>query len=78
MIQLEDLGHLLEPLLELLDLKFTQERLISISHVRWPTTDLLEVVAKLDHRRVLEHPFRIDHQLSVFQRIDIALDQQQV
>jgi hypothetical protein len=36
------------------------------------------VVTELDHRCVLEHPARVDDQLSVFQRINIALDQQQV
>ena len=75
-IQLDNLRDLLEPLLELLDLqKSSSQNLPNEQLWRGCAAHLLEVVAKLDHRRVLEHPFRIDHQLSVFQRIDIALDQ---
>ena len=36
------------------------------------------MVTEFDHRRVLEHSAWVDHQLSVFQRINIALDQKQV
>jgi hypothetical protein len=40
--------------------------------------DLLEMISQLDNRCGLEHPVRIDDQLSVLQRVDIALDEQQV
>jgi len=39
---------------------------------------LLEMVTKFDHRDVIEHPARVDHQLAVLQRINVALDQQQI
>jgi len=57
-IQLNNLGNLLEPFLELLD--------------------LLEVVAELDHRRGLEHAALVEKELTVLQRVDVALDQEQV
>ena len=82
MIKLKDLRDLLEPLLELLNLRKKKERKKKKSSLfiraRQTRTHLLEVVTKLDHRRVLKHPTRIDHQLAVFQRIDITLDQQQI
>jgi hypothetical protein len=55
MIQLKDLGYLLESFLELLD--------------------LLEVIAKLDDRRRLEHPLLVDHKLAVLERVDVAFDE---
>ena len=58
MVELDDLGDLLEPLLEL--------------------RDLLEVVAELDDGRRLEHALRIDDELPVLERVDVALDEQQV
>ena len=36
------------------------------------------MVAELDHRNVIEHPTRVDYQLAVLQRINVALDQQQI
>ena len=77
-IQLDDLGDLLKPLLELLDLQkevVTSQFFFSLS--LW-AAHLLEVVTELDYRGVLEHPLWVDHQLSVFQRINVALDQKQV
>lgn len=58
MVELNDLGDLLEPLLELLN--------------------LLEVVTKLDHRSGLEHPLRVDNELTMLQRVYVTLDEQQV
>lgn len=58
MIQLDNLGYLLEPLLELLD--------------------LLEVVSKFDDRSVLKHPLLANDELTVLQRIDVALDKQEI
>ena len=49
-----------------------------MSHDLRQATHLLEVVTEFDHRCVLEHPTRVDHQLPMFQRIDVALDQKQV
>jgi hypothetical protein len=57
-VQLDNLGNLLEPFLELLD--------------------LLEVVAELDHRRGLEHAALVEKELTVLQRVDVALDQEQI
>ena len=58
MIQLDNLGDLLEPLLEL--------------------SDLLEVITKLDNRCGLEHPLLVDDKLTVLQRVDVTLDEEQV
>ena len=41
-------------------------------------THLLEVIAQLDHRGRLEHPVLIDDELTMLERVDIALNQQQV
>ena len=41
-------------------------------------THLLEMVAEFDHGDVIKHPVRVHHQLAVLQRIDVALDQQQI
>lgn len=58
MVELNDLGDLLEPLLELLD--------------------LLKVVTKLDHRGRLEHPAFVQDELTMLQRVDVTLDEEQV
>jgi len=58
MIQLNDLGDLLEPFLELLD--------------------FFEMVTQLDDRRRLEHPLLIDDELTVLERVDVALDEQEI
>ena len=58
MIKLDNLGNLLEALLEL--------------------RDLLEVVAKLDNGCRPEHPLLVNDELTVLQRVDVALDQQQI
>lgn len=58
MIQLNDLGYLLESFLELLD--------------------LLEVIAKFDDRRRLEHPLLVNNELTVLERVDVALDEQEI
>lgn len=39
---------------------------------------LLEVIAQLDDRRSLKHSLRVDDQLAVLERVDVALDQQQI
>jgi len=36
------------------------------------------MISQLNDGRGLKHPLRIDDQLAVLERIDIALDQQQV
>ena len=54
MIQLDDLGYLLEPLLELLD--------------------LLEMITEFDDGSVLEHSLLANDELTMLQRIDVALD----
>lgn len=58
MVELDDLGDLLESLLELLN--------------------LLEVIAELDHRCRLEHPALVQHELAVLQRVNVALDEEQI
>ena len=58
MIEFQNLGYLLESLLELLD--------------------LLEVVTELDDRSGLEHALRVDDELTVLQRVDVALDKQKI
>ena len=40
--------------------------------------DLLEVIPKLDHRGGSEHPVLVDDQLPVLERINVALDEEQV
>ena len=57
MIQLDDLGDLLEPLLELLN--------------------LLEVVSEFDGS-ALEHPLLANDELTMLQRIDVALDKEEI
>ena len=58
MVELDDLGNLLEPLLELLD--------------------LLKVVTKLYHRGRLEHPAFVQDELTMLQRVNVTLDEEQV
>jgi hypothetical protein len=58
MVEFDDLGDLLEPLLELLD--------------------LLKVVTKLDHRGRLEHPAFVQDELTMLQRVNVTLDEEQV
>ena len=58
MVELNDLGDLLEALLELLD--------------------LLEVVTELDDRRRLEHTLLIEEELTVLERVDVALDEEKI
>ena len=58
MVQLNDLGDLLESFLELLN--------------------LLEMVAQLDDRRRLEHPLRVDDELTMLKGVDVALDEQEI
>ena len=41
-------------------------------------THLLKVIAQLDHRSRLKHPVLIDDELTMLERVDIALNQQQV
>jgi hypothetical protein len=40
--------------------------------------NLLEVVAKLDNWSCLEHPLLVDDKLTVFKRVDVALDEEKV
>jgi hypothetical protein len=40
--------------------------------------DLLKVIAKLDDRRGLEHPVRVDDQLAVLKRVNVTLDEEQI
>ena len=41
-------------------------------------SDLLEVITKLDNRCGLEHPLLVDDKLTVLQRVDVTLDEEQV
>ena len=40
--------------------------------------DLLEVVTELDDRSSLEHPLLVNDELTVLERVDVTLDQQQI
>lgn len=40
--------------------------------------DLLEVVSKLDDRRGLKHPVRVNDELTVLEGVDVALDEKKV
>ena len=76
MVELNDLGDLLEALLELLDLYDFRQLCFPLQKL-YPL-HLLEVVPKLDDRRRLEHALLVDDQLAVLERVDVRLDQQQV
>ena len=39
---------------------------------------LLEVITEFDHRSGLEHSLFVDHQLTVLQRVDVALDEKEI
>ena len=41
-------------------------------------SDFLEVITKLDNRCGLEHPLLVDDKLTVLQRVNVALDEEQV
>ena len=58
-------------MIKLQDIRYLLEPLLELR-------DLLEVVPELDDWRSLEHSMRVDHQLPMLQRIDVALDEQQV
>ena len=58
MVELNDLGDLFEPLLELLD--------------------LLEMITKLNHGGCLEHPAFVQDELTVLQRVNVTLNEEQV
>lgn len=42
------------------------------------TTNLLEMITQLDDRRGLKHPLIVDDELPVLQRVDVALDQEEI
>ena len=78
MVELDDVGDLLEPLLEVGDLRVSalvSFSLLSPQHIR---THLLKVVAQLDDRRRLEHALLIDDELPVLKRVDVGHDEEQI
>ena len=58
-------------MVELNDLRNLLEALLELR-------DLLEVVAELDDGRRLEHALRVDDELAMLERVDVALDEQQI
>ena len=43
-----------------------------------PYTDLFKVIAQLNDRRRLEHPLRVDDELAMLERVDVAFDEEQI
>jgi hypothetical protein len=75
-IQFDDLGDLLEALLELLDLPKQHEQ--NDTQTMSVTTNLLEMITQLDNRRSLKHSVLVDDKLPVLERVDVALDQEKI
>jgi hypothetical protein len=75
-IQFDDLGDLLEALLELLDLPKQHEQ--NDTQIMSVTTNLLEMITQLDNRRSLKHSVFVDDKLPVLERVDVALDQEKI
>ena len=80
MIKFQNLGNLLEPLLELLDLQKNIN--ISITPILKKKEKrlryLLEMISQFNNRCSLKHPLLVNNKLTMLQRIYITLDQQQV
>ena len=73
MVKFNNLGDLLETFLELLDLGRRYHKAYSI--LLSQSAYLLKVIAKLDDGRRAEQTLFVDDELSVFERINIALDE---
>ena len=90
MVQLNDLGDLLEALLELLDLFKRQEADHLGTHIRaflkWSPNFITlgcmsftnGYVMPARTWRCLEHPVLVDDKLAMLKRVDIALDQEEI
>ena len=78
MVKLQDLGNLLEPLLELLDLFIHFISLWFTFKKKGAYADLLEVVTQFDDGGRLEHALLVDYELAMLERVDVALDEQEI
>ena len=58
-------------MIQLYDLRDLLEPLLEL-------LNLLEMVAQLDDGRSLKHPVRVNDQLTMLKRVDVALDEEQV
>lgn len=83
MIQLEDVRHRAEALVEVADLRGNARlaRGFGFSSKRGPVSllsHLLESVSEFDNRRLSEHAVGVHDQLAVLEGVQVAGDQQQI
>ena len=77
MVQFHNLWDSLESLLEVGNLP-SRSQLVTRLHNRARVPNLLEVVTQLDDWSGIKHPSFVQDELTVLERVDIALDEQQV